>query len=62
MSYGTILPGAVSILRLPKLSKTAKQRLKWFDYHKRCGNISKTCRYFGVSRKTFHEWKKRYSA
>lgn len=62
MNYGTILPGAKSVLRLPKLSKAAKQRVKWFDYHKRCGNIAKTCRYFGISRKTFHKWKNRYSA
>ncbi|MDZ4285734.1 MAG: integrase core domain-containing protein [Candidatus Sungbacteria bacterium] len=62
MIYGTILPGAKNILRLPKLSKSAKQRLKWFDYYRQCGNAAKTCRYFGISRKTFHKWKKRYSA
>jgi transposase InsO family protein len=61
MTYGTILPGAKSILRLPKLSKAAKQRLKWFDYYRQCDNAAKTCRYFGISRKTFHKWKKRYS-
>jgi len=62
MTYGTIIPGAKSILRLPKLSKAAKQRLKWFDYYRQCDNAAKTCRYFGISRKTFHKWKKRYSA
>ena len=61
-TYGAILPGAKSILRLPKLSRSAKQRLKWFDYYRTHGNASKTCRYFGISRKTFHKWKKRYSA
>ena len=60
MTYGAILPGAGSI-RLPKLSKQAKQRVKWFDYYRQCGNAAKTCRYFGISRKTFHKWKKRYS-
>ena len=24
------------------------------------GNISKTCRYFGISRKTFYKWSNRY--
>ena len=61
-TYGVILPGAKSILKLPHLSKAARQRVRWFDYHRQCGNISKTCRYFGMSRKTFHKWKKRYSA
>lgn len=61
MTYGTILPGAKSILRLPMLSRAAKQRVKWFDYYRRCSNVSKTCRYFGIARKTFHKWKKRYS-
>lgn len=23
-------------------------------------NVSQTCRYFGISRKTFYKWKKRY--
>lgn len=59
-TYGVILPGAASIARLPKLSVGAKQRLRWFDYYRICGNAAKTCRYFGISRKTFHKWKKRY--
>ena len=42
------------------LSKKAKQRIKWFDYYKKSGNVSLTCRYFGISRKTFYYWKQRY--
>lgn len=42
------------------LSKTARQRLKWFDYYRQCNNISQTCRYFGISRKTFYKWSKKY--
>lgn len=42
------------------LSKQAKKRIKWFDYYRKCGNVSKTCRYFGISRKTFYKWKKEY--
>jgi transposase InsO family protein len=61
MSYTHIMPGA-SILAYttPNISKEAKNRLKWFDYHRKCGNVAKTCRYFGISRKTFYYWKKRY--
>lgn len=43
------------------LSKEAKARLKWFDYYAKHPNVSRTCRYFGISRKTFHKWKKLYN-
>jgi hypothetical protein len=45
------------------LSKEAKQRLHWFAYalaHE--GNISLTCRYFGISRSTFLRWAKRFNS
>jgi transposase InsO family protein len=54
------LPGAVSLARIPILSKEAKRRLAWFDYYRRCKNAAQTCRYFGISRKTFYYWHKRY--
>ncbi len=44
----------------PVLSREARMRLAWMDYHHRVKNISKTCRHFGISRKTFHLWKRRY--
>ncbi len=47
--------------RLPILSKAAKQRLAWMDYYHKYNNASKTCRYFGISRETFYEWKRRYN-
>lgn len=43
------------------LSKEAKNRIKWFDYYRKTDNISLTCRHFGISRKTFHKWKKVYN-
>ena len=59
--YGAVLPGTVSLARIPVgLSKEARTRVKWFDYHERCGNVAQTCRRFGISRKTFHKWAKRY--
>lgn len=51
---------ALHAASLPKLSSSAKRRLSWMDYHHQCQNVSLTCRYFGISRKTFHLWKKRY--
>lgn len=42
------------------LPPPAKKRLKWFDYYKKCDNVAKTCRYFGISRQCFYEWKRRY--
>ena len=45
---------------VPKLSSSAKKRLAWMDYYHKHRNISQTCRYFGISRKTFHHWKNRY--
>ena len=38
------------------LSKSARNRLKWMDYYRECENVSKTCRYFGISRKIFYKW------
>ncbi|OHB16836.1 MAG: hypothetical protein A2913_00580 [Parcubacteria group bacterium RIFCSPLOWO2_01_FULL_40_65] len=37
-----------------------KLRLRWFEYFKKQKNISKTCRYFGISRQTYYKWLKRY--
>lgn len=61
MNIAYTLPGAVSLASLPTLSKEAKKRLKWMDYYRKCQNASQTCRYFGISRKTFYYWKKRYN-
>ena len=53
--------GTTSLGRIPDLSKTAKQRLKWFDYYQAHGqNAAVTCRYFGISRQTFYRWQRRY--
>ena len=42
------------------LSKQARLRLQWMDYYKNCQNVSLTCRYFGISRKTFYKWQRKY--
>ncbi len=53
--------GAKRLARIPKLSREATVRLRWFDYYRKSQNASLTCRYFGISRKTFYKWKKRYN-
>ncbi|PJE73314.1 MAG: hypothetical protein COV00_00520 [Candidatus Tagabacteria bacterium CG10_big_fil_rev_8_21_14_0_10_40_13] len=61
MNISFTMPGAGKLAYLPQLSPEAKKRLKWFDYYHRCRNVSLTCRYFGISRKTFYYWQKRYN-
>jgi len=59
---GKWLPGYAKLCHpLPNLSQEAKLRLKWMDYYRNhSDNASLTCRYFGISRKTFYKWLKRY--
>ena len=59
-NYGSIVPKAV-LLRNVKLSKAAKQRLKWMDFYERHHrNARLTCRHFGISPDVFYRWKRRY--
>lgn len=37
-----------------------KLRSSWFKRFEKTKNISKTCRYFGISRQTYYKWLKRY--
>lgn len=57
-----VVPGASRLAKLQgKLSKRARERLKWFDYYNSHGqNARLTCRYFGISPQTFYRWKRRY--
>lgn len=43
-----------------ELSKEGKNRLRWIEYYHKHKNVSLTCRYFGISRKTFYKWYNRY--
>ena len=55
-----ILPRNVIIAA--NLSKDALKRLEWFDFCKsHGGNISLTCRHFGISRDTFYLWKRKFN-
>lgn len=48
-------------LARPVLSREAKLRLQWMDFYHRNNNVVLTCRHFGISRKTFYYWLKRYN-
>jgi hypothetical protein len=57
------LPRARQLARTGKeLSREARTRLEWMDYHRRCDNVALTCRHFGISRQIFYRWQKRYDA
>ena len=58
MSIQYILP---RVERLPNISKSAAQRLKWMDYYDKGHTVAQTSRYFGIAPKTFHKWRKRYN-
>lgn len=46
-----------------ELSNGAVQRLKWFSYAlEHDGNVSLTCRHFGIARSTFLRWAERFNA
>ncbi len=42
------------------LSRGAKLRLRWFLHAAEHGNMSQTCRYFGISRGTYLRWASRF--
>jgi len=61
MNVYCTMPGYKSLTSAAKLSREARQRLKWFDYYNSHGhNARLTCRYFGISPQTFYRWKGRY--
>jgi len=37
-----------------------RRKLRVLNYAKEIGNISKACRFFGLSRQAFHNWKRKY--
>ena len=60
---GKWIPGHPKLFHLlPNLSREARLRLAWMDYCQKHGlNTSLTCRRFGISRKTFYKWLRRYN-
>lgn len=45
------------VAEILKVSRTARQRLTWIIfYQQEGGNAARTCRHFGIARKTFYKW------
>jgi len=62
MNVCCTMPGYKRLASIPKLSKQARQRLKWFDYYSSHDhNARLTCRHFDISPQTFYRWKERYN-
>jgi transposase InsO family protein len=51
------------VAKVLKLSPKARQRLEWiiFNETKAHGNVSLTCRHYGIARKTFYQWHTRFN-
>jgi hypothetical protein len=58
--YPKSLIGKLRYVNDVKLTKEAKLRLRWIEYYEKVKDVTKTCRYFGISRTTFYKWLKRY--
>jgi len=44
----------------PKELSDIRRKLRVIEHGKESGNVSKTCRYFGISRETYYIWKRNY--
>jgi len=45
-----------------KAQQDISRKLKVLNYAEETGNISKTCRHFGICRETFYTWRRAYVA
>jgi len=45
-----------------KAKQDIRRKLKVLKYAKEIGNVSKACRYYGVSRESCYQWKRAYKA
>lgn len=45
---------------MTKAQRDIRRKLRVLNYAKQIGNISKTYRYFGISRQTYYDWKRAY--
>lgn len=42
-------------------NRAIQKKLKILNHANEIGNVSKTCRYFGISRETFYQWKRAFA-
>jgi len=45
---------------MTKAQQDINRKLRILNYAKKIGNISKACRYFGISRETYYQWRRAY--
>jgi len=55
-----VLPHTDQLARIVGLSSSGKKRLRWLDYYQQHGDVSLTCRHFGISRSLFYKWQSRF--
>lgn len=58
--YTSILPTGTKLRSVP-LSQAAKHRLHIIEYYQRTGNVSLTCRHYGICRSYLYKWLRRYN-
>jgi transposase len=46
---------------MTQAQRDIRRKLRDLEYAVHTGNVSKTCRYFGISRDTFYRWKRAYA-
>jgi transposase-like protein len=61
--YRTTLPNNLALSRIHSvsLSKQARHRLRIIEYYQETGNVSLTCRHFGIGRSYLYKWLSRYN-
>jgi len=45
---------------MDQAQRDIQRKLRVLDHANESGNVSKTCRYFGISRQSFYQWKRAY--
>lgn len=45
---------------MTKAQRDIKRKLRVLNYAEEIGNVSKACRYFGISREAYYQWKRAY--
>lgn len=45
-----------------KSQSDIRRKLRVLNYAKQIGNIAQACRYYGISRETYYQWKRAYEA
>jgi putative transposase len=64
-TYGSLIPGSEYIrdlIRRGTISPEAAKKLRWMDHYVKNRNARLTCRYFGISPKTFYRWWNRFDS